>query len=141
MVGARILDGARTTAMALTATMSGFLGKKPFGSPAAGACISGRPIADGNCSRTPLLGWLLHGYWRGEEMSARIAAAFVALAVLAGGTAASAGPALLFNASDGTVLYAEDQDDPWHPASLTKMMTAYVTFAAIKNGELALQTE
>ena len=28
---------------------------------------------------------------------------------------ASAGPALLFEAGSGTVLYAEDQDNQWHP--------------------------
>lgn len=52
--------------------------------------------------------------------------------------AATAGPALLFEASSGKVLYAEDQDHLWHPASLTKIMTAYVTFAAIRDGELKI---
>ena len=51
---------------------------------------------------------------------------------------ASAGPALLFEASSGTVLYAEDQDNQWHPASLTKIMTAYVVFDAIKAGKITL---
>src|SRR5215204_3590918 len=37
-------------------------------------------------------------------------------------TRADAGPALLFDAADGRILYAEDQDDQWHPASLTKIM-------------------
>jgi D-alanyl-D-alanine carboxypeptidase len=54
---------------------------------------------------------------------------------------ASAGPALLFDASDGTVLYAEDQDDQWHPASVTKIMTAYIAFEAIKDGKLSLKTK
>ena len=73
-------------------------------------------------------------------MFRKVAWVIVVLTALATGTA-SAGPALLLNAEDGTVLYAEDQDDLWHPASLAKMMTAYVTFAAIKNGELSLQQE
>jgi D-alanyl-D-alanine carboxypeptidase len=51
---------------------------------------------------------------------------------------ASAGPTLLFDQSDGRVLYAEDQDNQWHPASLTKIMTAYIAFEAIKEGKLAL---
>ena len=51
---------------------------------------------------------------------------------------ASAGPALLFDAASGKVLYAEDQDSLWYPASLTKIMTAYVTFSAIKAGKLKL---
>ncbi len=51
---------------------------------------------------------------------------------------ATAGPALLFDASDGKVLYAEEMDDQWHPASLTKIMTAYMAFKAIKDGKLHL---
>jgi D-alanyl-D-alanine carboxypeptidase len=51
---------------------------------------------------------------------------------------AFAGPALLFDPADGMVLYAEDLDNQWHPASLTKIMTAYVTFEAIKEGKLKL---
>lgn len=64
-------------------------------------------------------------------------AAFLILAWLASAPA-TAGPALLFDASDGKVLYAEDIDNQWHPASLTKMMTAYLTFEAIKKGRLRL---
>ncbi|MCB1484905.1 MAG: D-alanyl-D-alanine carboxypeptidase [Hyphomicrobiaceae bacterium] len=51
---------------------------------------------------------------------------------------ARANPALLFEVDNGKVLYAEDQDDLWFPASLTKIMTAYVTFNAIKAGKLKL---
>jgi D-alanyl-D-alanine carboxypeptidase len=52
---------------------------------------------------------------------------------------AVAGPALLFEASSGKVLYAEDQDHLWHPASLTKVMTAYVVFDALKAGRISLE--
>jgi D-alanyl-D-alanine carboxypeptidase len=65
-------------------------------------------------------------------------------AVIAVGLAlspAAAGPALLFDAADGRVLYAEDADNQWHPASLTKVMTAYLTFEAIKQGKLTLETK
>jgi D-alanyl-D-alanine carboxypeptidase len=55
-------------------------------------------------------------------------------------TAVQAGPALLFDAKDGRVLYAEDHDHVWHPASLTKIMTAYMTFDAIKAGKLTMQS-
>lgn len=51
---------------------------------------------------------------------------------------AAAGPTLLFEPSSGKILYAEDIDDIWHPASLTKLMTAYVAFEAIKKGEIHL---
>lgn len=64
-----------------------------------------------------------------------------AVLVAALATPAAAGPALLFDAADGRVLYAEDHDNQWHPASLTKIMTAYVTFEALKEGKLTLATK
>jgi len=54
---------------------------------------------------------------------------------------ALAGPALLFDANGGTVLYSEDVDQVWHPASLTKLMTAYLTFEALKDGKLKLDQD
>ena len=53
---------------------------------------------------------------------------------------AAAGPTLLFEPASGRVLYAEDADDQWHPASLTKIMTAYLTFQALKAGKIKLDT-
>jgi D-alanyl-D-alanine carboxypeptidase len=73
-------------------------------------------------------------------MIARILTAIGFAAALALSSAASAGPALLFDADNGAVLYAEDLDTQWHPASLTKIMTAYVTFQAIKDGVLTLES-
>jgi D-alanyl-D-alanine carboxypeptidase len=64
-----------------------------------------------------------------------------AFAAVLSTVAAQAGPALLFDASNGKVLYAEDQDHQWHPASLTKIMTAYVTFEALKAGEIRLDSK
>mgnify|MGYP001765516227 FL=1 len=55
--------------------------------------------------------------------------------------AAVAGPTLLFEAGSGKVLYAEDQDHYWHPASLTKIMTAYVAFEAIREGRITPETK
>src|SRR5712672_3486657 len=80
-------------------------------------------------------------YIPGAEVRGRISTIVGAVAVLATATYALAGPALLFNAADGGVLYAEDLDTQWHPASLTKIMTAYVTFVAIKDGTLTLETK
>jgi D-alanyl-D-alanine carboxypeptidase len=64
--------------------------------------------------------------------------AAILLATLAVARSAHAGPALLFDASDGKILYAEEMDDQWHPASLTKIMTAYMAFKAIKAGKIRL---
>ncbi|MGC2577009.1 MAG: hypothetical protein WA376_05475, partial [Terrimicrobiaceae bacterium] len=52
----------------------------------------------------------------------------------------SAGPALVFEPYNGTVFYAEDPDAQWFPASLTKLMTAYVTFQALKAGTVKPDT-
>ena len=54
--------------------------------------------------------------------------------------AARASPALVFDASSGHVLYEEDAHDLWHPASVTKVMTAYLVFEAIKQGKLTLES-
>jgi D-alanyl-D-alanine carboxypeptidase len=72
-------------------------------------------------------------------MGQRFLTTAVALALFAAPSAVSAGPALLFDAANGKVLYAEDQDDQWHPASLTKIMTAYLVFEALKSGRLTTE--
>jgi D-alanyl-D-alanine carboxypeptidase len=64
---------------------------------------------------------------------------FLALAMFP--ARAFADPALLFDVSNQKVLYAEDADQLWYPASLTKIMTAYVTFQAIKRGDLTLESK
>jgi D-alanyl-D-alanine carboxypeptidase len=51
----------------------------------------------------------------------------------------SAGPSLLFEVSNGKVLFAEEADNHWYPASLTKLMTAYIAFQELKAGKLALK--
>ena len=60
-----------------------------------------------------------------------------ALAILVAANPAAAGPALLMEPSTGLILYAEDADLPWRPASLTKLMTAYIAFEAIRDGKLS----
>ena len=62
-------------------------------------------------------------------------------AVLLAPQSAIAGPALVFEPFNGTVFYAEDPDAPWFPASLTKLMTAYVAFQAIRAGEVKPDTK
>ncbi len=46
--------------------------------------------------------------------------------------------AILMDARTGEVLYADRADEPRHPASLTKMMTLYMAFDALKSGRLRL---
>ncbi|WP_247508821.1 D-alanyl-D-alanine carboxypeptidase family protein [Bradyrhizobium sp. 157] len=47
---------------------------------------------------------------------------------------------LVVEADTGKVLQAENATMPWYPASVTKIMTAYVTLRAVKEGRLSLDT-
>ncbi len=49
--------------------------------------------------------------------------------------------AMVMDARSGKVLHAENADTRLHPASLTKMMTLYVVFEAVENGEITLDTK
>jgi D-alanyl-D-alanine carboxypeptidase len=54
--------------------------------------------------------------------------------------AQAAGPSLVIDASSGAILHQEDATRPWHPASVTKLMTVYVALNAVRQGRLSLQT-
>ncbi len=47
---------------------------------------------------------------------------------------------LVVEADTGKVLQAENATYPWYPASVTKLMTAYVTLRAVKEGRISLDT-
>jgi D-alanyl-D-alanine carboxypeptidase len=47
---------------------------------------------------------------------------------------------LLVEADTGKVLQADNATMPWYPASVTKIMTAYITLKAVKEGRLSLDT-
>lgn len=53
---------------------------------------------------------------------------------------AEIGTYILFDAKTGAVLDEHDATRKWYPASLTKMMTAYVTFKAIRDGKASLNS-
>ncbi|WP_454642710.1 D-alanyl-D-alanine carboxypeptidase family protein [Bradyrhizobium liaoningense] len=67
-------------------------------------------------------------------------AASLACAALLAPRAASAEALLLIEADSGKVLQADNATIPWYPASVTKIMTAYVTLNAVKDGRLTLDT-
>jgi D-alanyl-D-alanine carboxypeptidase len=54
---------------------------------------------------------------------------------------AAAGPYLLIEADTGKVILENEAGRPWHPASVTKLMTTYVTFQAMRAGRVNLYTE
>ena len=74
--------------------------------------------------RNPSLKWIFVG---------------AALAVVAP-RAACAEALLVVEADTGKVLQADNATMPWYPASVTKMMTAYVTLKAVKEGRLTLES-
>jgi len=48
---------------------------------------------------------------------------------------------LLLDHNSGTVLASENEDERLHPASITKLMTAYATFRALRSGQIALDDQ
>lgn len=70
----------------------------------------------------------------------RILAALFGASLSLAPLAAQATPSLLIDVDSGKVLIAEDATKPWYPASVTKLMTAYVTFRAMRDGRITPQT-
>lgn len=64
----------------------------------------------------------------------RLAATLPLFLNLVGGAVAA--PYLSMDLATGAVLAENQSFDPWYPASLTKLMTVYVTLSAIKAGEI-----
>jgi len=59
----------------------------------------------------------------------------------AGATDPEKDAALIIDAATGKVLYARNETLERHPASLTKMMTLYLLFQALKDGKMTMQTQ
>src|SRR5258705_8401359 len=65
--------------------------------------------------------------------------AFAACAAMAlSESPAGAEALILIDADSGKVLHAENATYPWYPASITKIMTTYVTLRAVKEGRITL---
>ena len=73
----------------------------------------------------------------------RFAAAIVALslAAVAPASAATSEPAyILVDADSGAVIAQDRANQPWYPASVTKLMTTYVTLKAVKERRISLDS-
>jgi D-alanyl-D-alanine carboxypeptidase len=55
-----------------------------------------------------------------------------------GASRAAAEAQILVDVETGKVLHAENATQPWYPASITKIMTTYVTLRAVKEGRITL---
>lgn len=71
-------------------------------------------------------------YWQ------RILLGLLVVAALAAQARAAPYADIVMDMRDGTVLHATNADRRQHPASLTKMMTLYLTFEAVRAGQLSL---
>ena len=49
--------------------------------------------------------------------------------------------AIVINAKNGEVFHCEGCDTKLHPAGLTKLITLYVVFSKIENGEISLDEQ
>ncbi len=67
--------------------------------------------------------------------------AVVTMALVSGGSIAAPYAAMVIDARSGEVLHSANADTRLHPASLTKMMTLYIAFEAIENGEISLDSD
>lgn len=70
-----------------------------------------------------------------------VLAAIWLLVVVPLSAAAAPYAAMVVDARTGEVLHSRNADTRLHPASLTKMMTLYVVFEAVQNGEISLDTK
>ncbi|OCJ03028.1 penicillin-binding protein [Rhizobium sp. AC44/96] len=68
-----------------------------------------------------------------------IAASAAAIAFSAA-SQAYANPHILVDVQSGRVLEHEEAFRKWYPASLTKLMTVYTVFAAVRSGQISLDT-
>nr|WP_161974210.1 serine hydrolase [Rhizobium deserti] len=63
-----------------------------------------------------------------------------ALGLVLAAQAAAANPKIIVDVKSGKVIAHQDAFLKWYGASLTKLMTAYVTFRALKSGKVTLDT-
>ena len=75
-----------------------------------------------------------------RENKSRILAVLMATAMTVAASASLAGPSIAVDVETGRVLSQQDAFQRWYPASLTKLMTAYVAFRAVEAGQMKLDS-
>ncbi|GEP02247.1 D-alanyl-D-alanine carboxypeptidase family protein [Methylobacterium oxalidis] len=77
-----------------------------------------------------------------NRMLTRFVRGVIVAASLVGAGAAHAvtAPMLVVDADSGKVIFAQGATDPWYPASVTKLMTAYVALDLVRQGKVSLDT-
>lgn len=91
-------------------------------------------VAHGSCAHPKQKGSFVAILAKGQ---AWILATFVCLG--AATEPAAGGPSLVFDPATGNIISQDRAGMPWYPASLTKLMTAYLTFQALREKRLTLE--
>lgn len=90
---------------------------------------------------------MIHQPWSslGQFISQQLRAFFVILCVILASSfawqgAAAAGPYITVDVSSGRIVNHDQAFQKWYPASITKIMTAYLAFRAVKSGRLSMKS-
>ncbi|MDQ0316516.1 D-alanyl-D-alanine carboxypeptidase family protein [Amorphus orientalis] len=77
---------------------------------------------------------------RMRDAAQKILLAGLVVATVAGTARAEIGSYIVFDLNTGVILDEHNPTKPWYPASLTKLMTAYVVFRALDEGRITLKS-
>lgn len=76
---------------------------------------------------------------RSHRLRTVIGILLAALSIFAAGSA-EATPEIVIDVASGNVLFEQEANQPWYPASLTKLMTIYVALSAVRDHQISLDT-
>lgn len=94
-------------------------------------------------TKTGIRGYALQDTLRPNRAAGRLVKIVAAMSasVLAMTCVAQANPKMVIDVKTGKVISHQEAFRKWYPASLTKLMTAYIAFSAMKSGKLSPETE
>ncbi|MBD8688474.1 D-alanyl-D-alanine carboxypeptidase [Rhizobium sp. CFBP 13717] len=94
-------------------------------------------------TKTGIRGYALQHTSISSRTAGRLVKTFAAVtaSILAMTSVAQANPKMVIDVRTGKVISHQDAFRKWYPASLTKLMTAYLAFSAMKTGRLSPETE
>ncbi|MQQ08702.1 D-alanyl-D-alanine carboxypeptidase [Epibacterium sp. SM1979] len=100
-------------------------------------------IAQVPLGRNPVSRWYNVGIAieKGRGLTLWVLSLFLLLVWSLSSAQAAPYAALVMDGRTGEVLHTRNADTRLHPASLTKMMTLYIAFEAVRNGEITLDTK
>lgn len=70
----------------------------------------------------------------------RVIGGLAVMGVLAGSAQAVTAPIIVVEVDSGKVIYSQAASDPWYPASITKLMTAYVALDMVRQGRVQMDS-